>query len=217
MQPLMFTYVEYDPSDLLSHFFAVITLAPIYLIVGVLAVILTRREIRACTLVLGLTFNECVNYTLKHAFAQPRPPPPHGSWFSPVGYGMPSSHAQMMAFFAVWIIYLLERKETKLLMRWENLIIHLSSVFLPLLVAVSRVYLGVHTYWQVIVGLLVGLTTGLLWVALERLILRDFLLTKAFLSSRASTFLSLKDSAVMNIPLLQEAENMKKWVSAESS
>ena len=97
------------------------------------------------------------------------------------GYGMPSSHAQFMTFFAVYLtLFLLLRyrpstpipgksSTAKFLdsvypsPQAQQFLVSAGAVLLATLVAFSRTYLNYHTARQVLVGCSAGITSGLAW------------------------------------------------------
>ncbi len=98
-----------------------------------------------------IPFAALLNGILKHAFQIPRPP--ISLHLIPVtSFGFPSGDTQVAAVFWLSLFWALRRHT-----RWAYL------CWLPLLgVACSRVYLGVHSVWDVSVGLLVAISV--LWV-----------------------------------------------------
>ena len=86
------------------------------------------------------------------------------------GYGMPSSHAQFVAFFAVSLaLFLLTRHQPRPSESYEALSWH-RRMFLSIAViigaatvAASRVYLRYHTPKQVLVGVSAGVIFAVLW------------------------------------------------------
>lgn len=78
------------------------------------------------------------------------------------GYGMPSSHAQFVAFFAVYFslwIYLRARH----LPTYERVLISATSVVASVIISISRIYLSYHTRLQVACGYSVGVVFALAW------------------------------------------------------
>lgn len=78
------------------------------------------------------------------------------------GYGMPSSHAQFVAFFAVYFslwIYLRARH----LPTYERVLISATSVVASVAISISRIYLSYHTRLQVACGYSVGVVFALAW------------------------------------------------------
>lgn len=75
---------------------------------------------------------------------------------------MPSSHAQFVAFFAVYFslwIYLRARH----LPTYERVLISITSVVASVAVSISRIYLSYHTRLQVACGYSVGVVFALAW------------------------------------------------------
>ena len=93
-----------------------------------------------------------VNTVLKQAFRAPRP-----YWLDDnlrlseaEGYGVPSGHAQLTAVIYPFLAYWLRR-------RWLTVL----TVFMVIVMCLSRMYLGVHFVHDVLVGLLLaGLLLG---------------------------------------------------------
>lgn len=86
------------------------------------------------------------------------------------GYGMPSSHAQFVAFFAVsFTLFLLIRHVPNPSTSYspstfqERLLLSLLACCCAGAVAASRVYLNYHTPKQVLVGVAAGITFALVW------------------------------------------------------
>ncbi|KAI8381063.1 uncharacterized protein BYT42DRAFT_290732 [Radiomyces spectabilis] len=67
------------------------------------------------------------------------------------GYGMPSSHAQFIWYFATYGILYLYTHMTLEHGAWKS-VATLAIFTLALLVSFSRIYLGYHTVYQVQVG-----------------------------------------------------------------
>ena len=89
------------------------------------------------------------------------------------GYGMPSSHAQFVAFFSVSLtLFVLLRHNPHApntssthvpTAFWERLILSFAAVAGASLVAESRIYLNYHTPKQVIVGCAAGASFAVVW------------------------------------------------------
>jgi dolichyldiphosphatase len=86
------------------------------------------------------------------------------------GYGMPSSHAQFVAFFAVSLsLFLLLRHVPSISTSYspskltERALLSLLACCCASAVAASRVYLNYHTVKQVLVGIAAGALWGGLW------------------------------------------------------
>lgn len=86
------------------------------------------------------------------------------------GYGMPSSHAQFVAFFSLHLtLFLLLRHQTTHHTSYrpstfiERLALSILACFCAFLVAVSRIYLNYHTPRQVWIGFSAGLIFAVVW------------------------------------------------------
>lgn len=99
---------------------------------------------------------------LKMFFGRERPPLP---WFATAsGFSFPSGHTLMSAIFYGFIFFLLIRNHGD----WRNrkwLIPGLG--LLPVLIGISRVYLGVHYASDVLGGLALGIAWVGLWIIIS--------------------------------------------------
>ena len=109
---------------------------------------------------------ELFNLALKRILKEERPIQMHGR-----GYGMPSSHAQFVAFFSTSLaLFLLFRHTPKAptashtpLSMIERAGLSVAAILGAGLVACSRIYLNYHTEKQVLVGCLAGVVSALGW------------------------------------------------------
>lgn len=74
---------------------------------------------------------------------------------------MPSDHSQFMFFIAMYVIsHLWTRRE----LRGRSFVVSYTVILgVCLIVGYSRLYLGVHTVEQVVVGAVVGIVGGRVW------------------------------------------------------
>lgn len=86
------------------------------------------------------------------------------------GYGMPSSHAQFVSFFSVYLtLFLLLRHKPHPtnthtpLAFWERALLSVAAIASAAAVAVSRIYLNYHTPKQVLVGCGAGVFCAISW------------------------------------------------------
>ncbi len=111
-----------------------------------------RRYREALFLVLGTTLGSALTVPLKILFALPRPPA--------AGvvdtFAFPSGHALSITVFSSLLAWLFSRRiPSRRVLYWA------CAVMMILLVAASRVYLGMHWTRDVIAGVAVG--TAFVW------------------------------------------------------
>ncbi|KAJ3308286.1 hypothetical protein HDU76_004039 [Blyttiomyces sp. JEL0837] len=99
LKSFSFTHVQYRPDDILGKPMAAAALVPQCLIVSYLTLFGSRRDVAILFMGVGQLVNEAINAVAKTAIAEPRP-----TGFLGKGYGMPSSHAQFMAYFAAYVV-----------------------------------------------------------------------------------------------------------------
>lgn len=115
------------------------------------------------------------------------------------GYGMPSSHAQFVAFFSVSLtLFLLVRHVPTASTSYspstfqERLLLSILSLFCAAAVAASRVYLNYHTAKQVWVGVAAGVGFALFWFVLTAVLHHQGVVAWA-LDTRLSRHLRFRD------------------------
>eukprot|EP01132_Coremiostelium_polycephalum_P006812 gene6812-8451_t len=166
------TTVHYKSDDPYGWIMAYITLIPIAIAIGVITLIIFKRDLRTVSIFLGLLFSETCNYILKKSIKEHRPT----VWkeLKKQSYGMPSSHSQFMFFFAVLMTLFFLKKRIKL--RSNNLpkLILVFLFFLAATVAYSRVHLFYHTSKQVFFGSMTGIILGFIWFAIVEKIFKPY-------------------------------------------
>lgn len=177
---LSVTHVYYDPDDYLSLLCAYLALLPQALCVVYATLIFSTREAEICLAFAGQLACEALNFVLKRIIKEERPRRIHGK-----GYGMPSSHAQFVAFWSLSLaLFLLVRH--KPLSRgkakmWEGgrpwtlierLAVSLAGVIVAAATAWSRIYLNYHTTKQVAAGATAGLVFALVWFVATEILRR---------------------------------------------
>jgi hypothetical protein len=95
---LSLTHVHYDPTNKISHACAYLALVPQALCITYATLIWSSREMEILLMFAGQMACEALNWVLKRFIREDRPTQMMGK-----GYGMPSSHAQFVAFFAVYL------------------------------------------------------------------------------------------------------------------
>ncbi|KAK2591017.1 hypothetical protein QQS21_011295 [Conoideocrella luteorostrata] len=187
---LSVTHVYYDPDDPISLLCAYLALLPQALCVVYATLILSTREIEIFSMFAGQMGCEAVNFLLKRLFKEERPRKIHGK-----GYGMPSSHAQFLAFWSVSLaLFLLLRHKPHNTSStstgsdksahshgrpWsvlERLGISVAAGVLAAATAWSRIYLNYHTPRQVIAGSVTGVVIALAWFGVTAIVRQTGLL-----------------------------------------
>lgn len=119
------------------------------------------------------------------------------------GYGMPSSHAQFVAFFSVYLtLFLLFRhcplpaspSHTPFTVA-QRALLSILAIIGAAVVAWSRIYLNYHTPQQVLVGCGAGLISAVGWYAITEMTRRAGLLEWA-LYTRVARELRVRDLVV---------------------
>ncbi len=128
---------------------------PVALVISVY--LLFRQKVKTVAVLwCALLGGQILNYLLKHSFKVPRPA---DTLITIGGYGFPSGHAmQAVIFYAFLLLLFKDRMENKLQQRG---FIFFNTIII-LLVGLSRVFLGVHTFVDVIGGYIFGI----LWLSI---------------------------------------------------
>ncbi|XP_030761150.1 dolichyldiphosphatase 1-like [Sitophilus oryzae] len=214
--PLSLTLVEYPKGDIIGKFLALISLAPFGIGAGFVALILFRRDLHTITFFLGTLCSECLNYVLKHLICDKRPIRREDVY---VEYGMPSSHAQFVSFFATYIIYFVfvrlhHMNNNTIIENISKFLIISSSMVVAVLVCISRVYLQYHSLSQVVWGVVVGFLFATFWFALTSLVFTP--LFPQVVSWRISEILMIRDTTLIPNVLWFEYTNTRQEARARS-
>lgn len=159
---LSLTTVVYREGDLVGKALAFASLLPLMILVGYITCIGLRRDTHTVFILVGQLLNEAINAALKSSIKEERPDGAPAD-----SYGMPSSHSQFMAFFAVYVVSFLAARlrvgaaahmpaDRWAAFKTENYLGGVAILIGTLLVMASRVYLKYHTPSQVAVGLVIG-------------------------------------------------------------
>ncbi|CAL1683113.1 unnamed protein product [Lasius platythorax] len=193
--PLSLTLVEYPQGDLFGKALAVLSLMPFAIIAGFITLILFRRDLHTIVFFSGIIINDCINFVLKHTIREARPMKRDGLY---VEYGMPSTHAQFMWFFAAYatlFIYFRLNYNCTIAERFWRTIVAVGCIITAILVTYSRVYLVYHSNTQVFFGALIGLALGTAWFIIVHTILTPFF--PIVVSWRISEYLLLRDTTLI--------------------
>jgi len=142
---------------------------------------------------------EALNFALKRIIKEERPKQMYGK-----GYGMPSSHAQFVAYFSISLaLFLILRhtppkqsipSHTPLSMATRVALSTLAMTCASM-VAWSRIYLNYHTPKQVLVGYVAGAVSAVLWF-LATSIIRRFQLLEWGLDTPLARLFRVRDLVV---------------------
>ncbi|GJJ74704.1 dolichyldiphosphatase [Entomortierella parvispora] len=189
---LTFSHVQYTDDGLFSKIMAYTTLSPLWIICAYGGIILNGRDIKVALMLAGQLLNELLNLVLKRLVRQSRP-----TGFLGDGYGMPSSHAQFMAYFATYVVILMYRREVTP----GSILPHIfaiGSVVWAALVIYSRVHLYYHTWLQVGVGAICGVAFALVYYWVIHSILRSSGLFEWLLDQPLVRRLHVRDTETIN-------------------
>jgi dolichyldiphosphatase len=156
-QVFEFTYAEY-PRDqpILGLIMVLFSFIPQVLPI----IVITRYTTLKCNhhlfFFLGLVLSHLLAKLLKSTIKQSRP---HGAFLS--SYGMPSDHSQFLFFATSYLTIVLFSRAT--IQKSSAILTSTCMTLITLSVCYSRLYLGVHTWQQVVVGGALGIVTGPIW------------------------------------------------------
>ncbi|KAJ0425315.1 hypothetical protein BJY00DRAFT_205586 [Aspergillus carlsbadensis] len=190
---LSLTHVHYNPEDHLSLLSAWLALVPQALCVAYVTLVWATREVEVGLMFAGQLGCEALNFALKRIIKEERPKQMFGK-----GYGMPSSHAQFVSFFAVYMgLFLLFRQSLSPTNQGPifRIIASLGIAFAATAVAISRIYLTYHTTRQVLAGCAVGVVFALAWFHFTGL-LRTYGWLEWGLNHSIARFFRLRDLVV---------------------
>ncbi|KAL1623003.1 hypothetical protein SLS56_008480 [Neofusicoccum ribis] len=175
---LSLTHVHYNPNDRFSYLCAWLALVPQGLCVVYATLIWSSREAEVGLMFAGQMACEALNWGLKRLIKEERPRQMYGK-----GYGMPSSHAQFVSFFSLYLaLFLLFRHvphptQTHTPTTYaQRLALSLLALASAAAVAFSRIYLSYHTAKQVLVGCAAGAAFAVVWFGLTSWVRRSGLL-----------------------------------------
>ncbi|KAK9455595.1 hypothetical protein V1511DRAFT_301295 [Dipodascopsis uninucleata] len=187
---LQFTNVYYDEKDIIAFFMAWLSLVPQFMCVMYLTLIFSRREAETILLLGGQILSEGLTSLLKIIIREERPM--YGD--KNMGYGLPSSHAQFLAYFTTYVTLWMYFR-AKHFSRFKRKSRFLGLLSLTILVSYSRVYLFYHSWKQVLVGMTLGVCTGSLWF-LACVLIRELGILEAILNTEPSRYFCIKDTSL---------------------
>lgn len=157
------THVIYDASSHTSLALALLTLSPILIMPAYAVLAVQTRELTIINMWAGQLVSEGLNLVLKRIFKEERPAE---GQLHLNGYGFPSSHSQYMGYFGAFLVchmYLRHRFASTgypLADQAFRFFVYLTIATWVVLVAYSRLNLLYHTPHQVLWGLGIGASIG---------------------------------------------------------
>ncbi|KAF9224042.1 hypothetical protein BS17DRAFT_704040 [Gyrodon lividus] len=168
------THVIYDASSDTSFMLALLTLSPILLMPAYAVLAVQTRELTIINMWAGQFLSEGFNLVLKHVIKAERPAEDTKLHLN--GYGFPSSHSQYMGYFGTFLIchmYFRHRFASTgypLLDHFFRCFVYFGLVAWAGVVAYSRLHLLYHTPHQVIWGLGIGISLGIVHYVVTELL-----------------------------------------------
>jgi undecaprenyl-diphosphatase len=116
--------------------------------------ILSRKERKqiawiVLALIPAIILSAAISTVVKDILKMPRPC--YGLEGCPEGYSLPSRHATVIFAFSTVVSIATRKKE-----------LIFSSFALAIIVSLSRVFLNYHTFWDITVGMIIGIVVGYL-------------------------------------------------------
>ncbi len=138
-------------------FFQTVTLLGSYLglLITFIIVFLKNKKL-TIPLVLVFIVGSAINFGLKHIIARSRPFDTYSdivNYGNEDGYSMPSGHSLCAGIFTTFLIYTLFISAKS---KWTLGLGTFTIILFPLLVALSRMVLGVHYFTDTLMGLCLG-------------------------------------------------------------
>lgn len=151
----IYNFVMNIKCDFMTNFFKFITFfASVYFMIGITLVILFLNINKKYKLLIALNMiNDVVlNNIIKIVVKRQRPV----DWFLVIetGYSFPSGHTMAAVCFYGLLIYLIYRSKIKNIYKKLGIIFFIILIFL---IAISRIYLGVHYASDVIGAIIIAL------------------------------------------------------------
>lgn len=152
-------------NDSLTNFFRFITKFSnvAFLVIFVLIVLLILRNKDAVFVIFNLIFLRLLNYVIKIIIKRDRP---NILRLIKIGeYSFPSGHAMISMGVYGYLIYLIYKKVKNTYIKYLGIII-LS--LLIILIGISRIYLGVHYFSDVVAGYTLSLIYLIIFIRVRR-------------------------------------------------
>ena len=158
--PFSLTFVRYDEGDALGWIFALLSMAPVFIVIAYCAILAARRETICLALLAGQLLSEGLNHALKsyEPWYEARP-----AGCDKTNAGWPSDHSQFMHYFATAVTLWAFSPRVHVKNDAWKWALAAALYALAAGVAASRVYLGYHTRAQVLWGGAIGAAWACAW------------------------------------------------------
>lgn len=137
-------------SYAIGHYSDVLFILIVF-IIAIIIIFSKKKVLADYYLEAVLGFTAVITYGLKHVFERPRP---IGSELFETGFSFPSSHATISAGFFM-ALYLLFGHKIK--NKVAKVLFIILCFLVPLVIAISRLTLGVHYFTDIVAGLAIGI------------------------------------------------------------
>lgn len=150
-------FLQTGLSNAWISFFQTVTLFGSWLgIIIAFFVIFYKKKVMALLMLFTIAFASVINYIIKNIVCKPRPFDTYDfivNYGGEAGFSMPSGHSVCVAVIAIFLcVYAFQVCKTKTL----KILASSFVTLLALLVAFSRMVLGVHYLTDVLIGLIEG-------------------------------------------------------------
>lgn len=157
---LIYPYISVTICPPLTMFFKIITkFADIFLILLILILVFLKNKKHAFYLAFNSVAILMINIVLKNIFRRIRPV--GINLIEENGYSFPSGHSMISVVFYGFIMYLIWKSKLSINLKKTFCLLLYSFI---LLIGISRIYLGVHYFTDVITGFCISLLYLLIFI-----------------------------------------------------
>ena len=156
---MMFVKTKLLSNDIINLFEVLTYLGDelVYFGIIILCFFIIKKKKYSLIISINLAFTYVLNRILKLSFRRQRPLVPVGK--PEGGYSFPSSHTMCACSFYLFLAYLICEKIKK---KSLKVLTYITAGLIILIVGVSRIYLCVHYFSDVVAGLILGVLIFLL-------------------------------------------------------
>ncbi len=128
----------------------------------VLSIVIKNRKM-GLAIWINLIVSGSLNYLLKNILQRPRPE--EFRIIEERGYSFPSGHSMVSMAFYGFLIYLIFKNVNNKYIKWISIV---SLACLIVLIGISRIYLGVHYFSDVIAGFFVAISYLVVYTSIAK-------------------------------------------------